>query len=69
MYFPRMDLYEAKVGQDKRRVIHGMFRNWTSCVALDDRMVALDLKLTKKATSDTAGAGPPLPREEVERIL
>ena len=49
---PRMELCEAKAGQDElgRSV-------W----------VAPELKLTKKVTADKEGAGPPLPRIVVER--
>ena len=63
----RMDLCEAKVGQDGHQVMLGNRRTGKVCVAFRGRWVAPELKLTKKVTADKEGAGPPLPRIVVER--
>ena len=43
-----------------------MQRTGTACTPW--RMVAPEVKLTKKVTADKEGAGPPLPKVVVERI-
>ena len=65
--WPRMELCEAKVGQDRHQVMLGNRRTGKVCVGTPWQMVAPELKLTKKVTADKEGAGPPLPRIVVGR--
>ena len=64
---PRMELCEAKVGQDRHKSDAWESTNWEGVCGTPWQMVAPELQLTKKVTADKEGAGPPLPRIVVER--
>ena len=65
---PRMELCEAKVGQDKTLNYASESTIWEGLRGTPWQMVAPELKLTNKVTADK-GAGPPLPWIVVARAL
>ena len=64
---PRMELCEAKKAAQDRLSDAWESTNWEGWCGTPWQTMAPELKLTKKVTADTEGAGPPVQRIVVER--